>query len=212
MRQQLVGHGMRLSRARALLTGTTFTIIAVVSCTQGVANDLSRAGDELNSVGRQDSALAIGAGRIGPTQLCDSLQTVVHHWQAVRDTQIQSEGITWPARLVDLGEENVLFESSWLDHQLIWRVSTDSRRFQSAHGIKIGMLLGDVVTRRIELILRREEGAFVIDVPVDGITISVDESSSRRISSDTTSRSLAALAGDAMITRLAVTGDCRSRR
>jgi hypothetical protein len=152
----------------------------------------------------------ISAHGIGGISLCQPLTAVRHRFPATRDTLIESEGQKWPAKVVPLGRDRILFEGSWIDTTRVWRFSTTSRRYRTPHGYHVGMTLGDLLDRHEQLRFAYEEGYIVITLVSDQVDVLPDDATAREFlrRSPTAYDSLEALPRSARIKEIVVSGTC----
>jgi len=122
---------------------------------------------------------------IGPLRFCDPLVRVDSLWPATRDTTLESEGITWPAKVVSVaGGGTLLVESSWMDHAHVWRASTDAASARSVGGLRVGMKGQEILDLGFELTVKYAEGYPYLKVANRGIALEVDSASTMALARD----------------------------
>src|SRR5437870_990389 len=82
-------------------------------------------------------------------RLCGLLRDANIAFQDVRDTVMTGEdGSGWPSKVVTVrGDEWIIVESSWIDRTHVWRFTTNSSKYQTPHGARVGMSLQDLLDR-----------------------------------------------------------------
>lgn len=115
---------------------------------------------------------------LGGVPLCAPLALVRARFPAARDTTIESEGESWPGRVVPRADgSRLLFESSWTDTTSVWRASTDSREVEGPGGLRVGAAVADVVAAGEPATVSEPEGILVITFARRGVAAEVDDSS-----------------------------------
>jgi len=154
----------------------------------------------------------ISASGVGGVRLCQPLSVVRDRFPTARDTVIQSESLEkWPAKIVHLTKgENVLFESSWIDTTHIWRASTNSLRYRTKRGYRVGTTLGVLHQRHERLRFSYAEGDIVITLVSENVDFMPDDSTARLFlhRSPTAFDSLDQLPPSTRIQEFVVNGDC----
>jgi hypothetical protein len=161
------------------------------------------------AVSQADSTISVRG--IGGFRLCQPMSTVRPRFPLARDTIIESEGAKWPAKVVPAGDGQILFEASWIDTTHVWRIGTNSARYPTPHGYRVGMTLGDVRARGEKLRFSYAEGYIVITLLSDQVDFLPDDSTARAFLSRSPRAfdSLEALPRSARIKDLGVSADCR---
>jgi hypothetical protein len=115
-------------------------------------------------------------------RLCDSLKSVRKQFAQAQDTLIVGEAESdWPGVVVHLGDhEWILFETSWLDRTHIWRITTNSSRYRTRRGYRVGTSVDELVRRGEKLNFDYPEGYLAIDIVSEDVGFQVDDSSARR--------------------------------
>ncbi len=162
------------------------------------------------AVAQGDSTISIdGIGGVG---LCQLMSAVHVRFPLARDTLMESEGVRWPAKVVPLGGgQQILFEASWIDTTHVWRIGTNSPRYRTPRGYRVGMTLGDVRAKGEKLRFGYAEGYIVITLVSDQVDFLPDDSTAREFLSRSPRAfdSLEALPPTAHIKDLGVNADCR---
>ncbi len=158
----------------------------------------------------------ITARGIGALRLCEALRRVNGLFPVARDTIIAGEGDSrWPSKVVSLGSsEWMIFESSWIDTTHVWRIATNSPRYQTLHGARVGMSINDLLRHGDALEFSYPEGYVVITLHQDSVSFLVDDHSAAEFWThfDFKADSVDALrimSHDARVKELITGGDCR---
>jgi hypothetical protein len=153
---------------------------------------------------------------IGALHMCERLRRANVVFPNAGDTVITGEGFTiWPSKLVALGgNEWIMVESSWIDTAHVWRVTTNSPRYQAPHGARVGMSIQDMLDRHQELGFSYPEGEVVVTLVRDSVSFLVDDHSATEFWAHVDYKSdsvdaLAILDHAARIRELFVSGSCK---
>jgi hypothetical protein len=116
---------------------------------------------------------------------------------------------------VQLGADgSILFESSWADTSHLWRISTNSPRFESRSGLRVGSRVDKLLARGDSLEAEYAEGRLALYLPRDTVGFLIDDSSeavfSRRFNDQDDPRRV--LSPSAQIKYLVIVADCRSSK
>ncbi len=153
---------------------------------------------------------------IGGLHMCESLRRVNALFPGARDTLVTGEGDTgWPSKIVSLGNaEWALFESSWIDTTHLWRATTNSPRYRTAHGVRVGMSIDDLLQRQERMEFSYPEGYVVATLARDSVSFLVDDHSAAEFwarfdfKADSVD-ALKVLSHEARITHLFTGGSCK---
>lgn len=163
-------------------TPAILSLILGVSC--AVREDGHVAASSNASSSTSDSTeFAIKASGLDSLRLCDSLARVDRVFGIVRDTLILGEDgqLAWPGRRVLVDSNSwLLFETSWTDSVRVSRISTNSRRFVTPRGYRVGMTMRELLTKDTSLSVQFEEGIPVIYVRAESIAFLLEESAASR--------------------------------
>jgi hypothetical protein len=170
----------------------------------------------LGSAAVPQQAGQITARSIGGLQMCERLRRVNELFPAARDTLVMGEGDTgWPSKIVSVDETGwVLFESSWVDTTHVWRATTNSRRYQTPHGVRVGMSIGDLLRQKESMEFSYPEGYVVGTLVRDSVSFLVDDHSATDFwarfdfKADSVD-ALKVLSHEARITQLFTGGSCK---
>ena len=128
----------------------------------------------------ETQTLRVSPDGIGQLRFCEPLSRVNALWPNVRDTTIASEGAEWPAKVVQLDKGTILFESSWIDHEYVWRASTDAPSARTSSGYAVGLTVGDLLDRGVHTTVDLPEGYLIVNLPSEGVSVSIDSASARQ--------------------------------
>ena len=194
---------------RACILGS---MILLVACSSREHPRASGAHDT-SSVDSSTLGLQLITGTsLAGVNLCDPLTRVDSVFPAARDTVVTSEGEGWPSRIVALSPDAyMLFESSWADTLHVWRISTNSTRFQSRGGLRVGQTIDRLIANGDSLEFEYPEGGLALNVPRDSVGFLVDDRSTAEFSRrfDYHSNPRTVLSPRARITSLVIVADCR---
>src|SRR5215472_7184683 len=94
----------------------------------------------------------IGPRGIDPVTFCSPLQDLQKLFPKARSTVRGSEDQEWKAKIVGLGKGQwLLAEGSWLDSTRIWRLTTNSNRYVTINGIRVGDTVQSLVDRHFDI-------------------------------------------------------------
>jgi hypothetical protein len=132
----------------------------------------------------------ITAKALGAFHLCDTLGRVGSVFPSARDTtapEAERSSTLWgPAELPLSGiakvmrvgrDEWVLFETESIDSVHVWRIRTNSSRYQTPHGYRVGMLATDLLHSGASLEVLAPIGVLYLEA--DSVSFLVDDSSAR---------------------------------
>jgi len=159
-------------------------------------------------------ALQISSTAIAGVRVCDPLTSVRKAFPQARDTLIgdESDSDSTPGTIVHLSEDQwILFETSSLDPTRIWRIATNSPRYRTGHGYRVGMSVDQILRRGEKLSFGYPEGYLAIDIVSENIGFQVEESAARRFFSHVGYKEdpLRALDKNARIKLFGIGRDCR---
>ena len=82
----------------------------------------------------------IDSNRMGDIQLCDKISDIIKGYTNVKHMRFEGdEGESWPGEKIMLDKKEwILIEASWIDTTRIWRISTNSPKYTTVNGYKIG--------------------------------------------------------------------------
>jgi hypothetical protein len=92
------------------------------------------------SIFKGQNDYVIDSTRMGDIKLCDKISKVVKKYTIDKHLRFEGdEGVSWPEERISLNNnEWVLIEASWVDTTRIWRISTNSSKYTTVNGYKIG--------------------------------------------------------------------------
>ena len=152
---------------------------------------------------------------IGAVRFCEGLRRVNALFPTARDTIMTGEGDDgWPSKIVSLGNgEWITFESSWVDTTHIWRVTTNSPKYHTPGGARVGMSIDDLLRRHQKLEFSYPEGYVVITISRDSVSFLVDDHSATvfwsRFDYRDSLNALNIMSHEARIKQLFAGADCR---
>ncbi len=130
----------------------------------------------------------ITAKALGAFHLCDTLGRVDAIFPSARDTTPLRESSTkfdlaepplsGIAKVLRVGrDEWVLFETESIDSVHVWRIRTNSSKYQTPRGYRVGMLAIDLLHSGANLEVLAPIGFLYLEA--DGVSFLVDDSSAR---------------------------------
>ena len=163
------------------------------------------------SLGAQ-TPVVLDSNALGPIRACAPLSVVNRVFPSARDTVIRGEDNSpWPAKVVSLDSSTWLtVESSWADTLHVWTIRTNSSRFHTRRGYRVGMRLGNLIAKGEHFTAEIAEGQLGLTLVSEGIGVGIDARSAAQFpddwpaGQDATTR----LNPDAIITVLAAGGSC----
>ena len=145
----------------------------------------------------------VSATALAGIHLCEPLSGLTGRLPKLRDTTVESEGTQWPGKLLRLnGGAQILFEASWADKSHIWRITTNSVRFRTSRGARVGMTVGALRDTGVRLRLEEEEGVAVLTDVSEGVSFTLEAAPG-------TTNSLDELPSSTRLRQLIITADCR---
>jgi len=158
-------------------------------------------------------SLLVTPTSFGPLLLCQPLDAARTLFPTARDTVASGESDDqWPSLVVtSTAGHTTLFESSWIDHNHVWRVSTTDPRYASRRGYRVGTPIAALRARGDVLRLTDPEGILVLHDITEAQYFLIDEAAAARyLALDTTfSLDPRLLDSTATIRMLFVSGYCR---
>ncbi|SRR6266446_9510453 len=158
----------------------------------------------------------VSGSALAGVHLCDALAQIVSLFPSARDTIVRGEGDSkWPSKVLQVGADgSILFESSWVDTSHVWRISTNSPRFESRSGLRVGSRVDKLLARGDSLEAEYAEGRLALYLPRDSVGFLIDPNSeavfSRRFNEHDDPRRV--LSPNAQIKYLVIVADCRSSK
>lgn len=92
------------------------------------------------SFNQQENDFIIDSSRVGDIKLCDKISDIIKKYPNSIAMEFEGdEGVTWKGQKILLAaNEWILIEASWLDSTKIWRISTNSTKYSTVNGYKVG--------------------------------------------------------------------------
>jgi hypothetical protein len=157
----------------------------------------------------QSPTLDFSGSGVGPLRFCDPLTRVDSLWPTAIDTTLESEGVTWPGKVIRVaGGGNLLLEASWFDSAHVWRASTDAAGARGPAGLRVGMNGREMLNLDLELTVTYAEGHPYLEVGDHGIAVELDSASAEALAQAATAHD--SIVGTAVVVRLLAHGPrCR---
>jgi len=92
------------------------------------------------SIDKQSNDLTIDSKRIGDIQLCTKISDIVKKYPNAKPMDFEGdEGATWEGFKITFPNRKwIIIEASWIDSDKIWRITTNSAKYTTINGYKIG--------------------------------------------------------------------------
>ena len=167
----------------------------------------------LAATGAAQAAFVLDSNALGQIKVCAPLASVVRIFPQARDTLVDGEGDTrWPAKIANLDRATWVFlESSWADTTHVWRISTNSPRFRTRRGYRVGMRLSELIAKGEHFTAEIAEGQLGLFLVSEGIGLGIDARAAAAFPYDWPAGADATTRVDpnAQIIYLAAGGECR---
>ncbi len=164
------------------------------------------------SAAAAQASLVLDSNALGSLHACDRLSTINRAFPQARDTVIHGEGDSrWPAKMAHLDHDTwVIFESSWADTTHLWTIRTNSLRFRTRRGYRVGMKVGDLIKKGEHFTAELAEGQLGLTLVSENIGVGIDASAEAKFPYDWPAGkdATAILDPNARITILAAGGSC----
>jgi hypothetical protein len=122
----------------------------------------------------------ITEGGIGIIHLGDSLASIDKKFSNVENQIITSEGIEWNAKLISLENGEWILAESTTNDGLISRLHTNSKKFKTNSGIKLGNKLSAILKNKEDIGVNIDEGFLSLRLYKEGVSISIDSVSANK--------------------------------
>jgi len=194
----LVGDRMRATRAEVVASRRRWQALVVVVLAASPA--CARA--------QRDAVLSTKG--LGGVAMCAPLEQVRSVFPQVRDTVLRDPDweTSWLAKVAYLGGgEWVLFDPGWDDPAHLRAIETNSPRYRTGRGYRVGMRVRDLVDRGEPMEMHFEEGVLVVRLLADSVAFLIDDAAAERFFQqhpNYTEASVRDLPPDARIARFAV--------
>ena len=92
------------------------------------------------SIDKQSNDLSIDSKRIGDFQLCTKISDLIKKYPKAKPMDFEGdEGATWKGfKITFPNQEWIIIEASWIDTDKIWRMTTNSSKYTTINGYKVG--------------------------------------------------------------------------
>lgn len=125
---------------------------------------------------RPDASL-ITSTTIGKLRLGDSFTKVDSYYDSVDTLEMESEGVSWPAKRVDLGKGEWILVESTSGKGTIDRLHTNSGYFHTRSGCRVGQRLAEALTAVRDAEVDLPEGILSVRLNQDSVSVDVDDRS-----------------------------------
>ncbi len=124
--------------------------------------------------------LEISEGGIGIINLGDSLSSIDRKFSDIKNRTITSEGIEWDAKLISLENGEWILAESTTNDGLISRLHTNSKKFKTDSGIKLGDELATILKNKENVGVNIDEGFLSLRLYKEGVSVSIDSVSANK--------------------------------
>lgn len=129
----------------------------------------------VQSAERTPPDLIITGDGLATVRVCARLDTIAAVFDSVRDTLIESEGLSWPAKVVTIGDGDAVFSSSWSDTVRVWTIIVSSPSVRTRRGYSVGMTVGSIMRAGEVLTAHVGEGMLSLQLAGEHIGAQVDD-------------------------------------
>lgn len=127
---------------------------------------------------RPDASL-ITSTTIGKLRLGDSFMNIESYYDKVDTLEMESEGVSWPAKRVNLGNGEWILAESTSGKGIIDRLHTNSGFFHTRSGCRVGQRLAKVLMAAPNAGVDLPEGILSIRLNDDSVSVDVDDRSEK---------------------------------
>ena len=131
-----------------------------------------------NQKDRTDASL-ITSTTMGKLRLGDSFRKIENYYDKVDTLEMESEGVSWPAKRINLGNGEWILAESTTGKGTIDRLNTNSGFFHTRSGCRVGQQLAKVLTAEPNADLDLPEGILSIRLNDDSVSVDVDDRSEK---------------------------------
>jgi hypothetical protein len=158
----------------------------------------------------------IDVHRMGDIRLCDNISDVAKQFKSIENLSFEGdEGVTWTGKKVKLSDKEwILLESSWIDSSKIWRISTNSTKYTTENGYRIGDNVAKIKQNHDEILYNESEQGFELKSHSIRFGFSIEEKYTddfyKKISDCNNCLDFQKFINDnATITEIIISGDCK---
>jgi hypothetical protein len=141
-----------------------FTILVFACRTPDKRNDRSEAS-------------LITSTTIGKLRLGDNFRKIESYYDRVDTLEMESEGVSWPAKRVNLANGQWILAESTSGNGIIDRLHTNSGYFHTRSGCRVGQRLADVLRSAPNADVDLPEGILSVRLNEDSVSVDVDDRS-----------------------------------
>jgi len=127
---------------------------------------------------RSDASL-ITSTTMGKLRLGDSFRKVESYYDKVDTLEMESEGVSWPAKRINLGNGEWILAESTSGNGTIDRLHTNSGFFHTRSGCRVGQQLAKALTAEPNADVDLPEGILSIRFNDDSVSVDVDDRSEK---------------------------------
>jgi hypothetical protein len=104
----------------------------------------------------------VDSERMGDICLCDNISDVIKRFKSVENMTFEGdEGVPWIGKKIKLSEKEwISIEASCIDSTRIWRISTNSRKYVTTNGYRIGDKIAKIKQDHEEISYYESEAGF----------------------------------------------------
>jgi len=123
------------------------------------------------------SEFEITEGGIGNVLIGDSFIALDDKFSNVDTLSIYSEGFSWPAKKIDLGNDEWILAESGDGGFTISRLHTNSKKYKTPKGFYIGQTFDEILNSDTEISVNVEEGVLSIRLSDEKVSVKLDSAS-----------------------------------
>ena len=158
----------------------------------------------------------IDVHRMGDIRLCDNISDVAKRFKFVENMSLEGdEGVSWTGKKIKLSDsEWILLEASWIDSSKIWRISTNSKKYTTENGYRIGDNVAKIKQNHDKISYDVSEQGFGIKSHLISFGFSIEEKYTndfyKKLSECNNCLDFQKFINDnATITEIIISGDCK---
>lgn len=121
----------------------------------------------------------ITEGGIGKILLGEPINSIDNEFEKIDTLTMDSEGNSWPAKRIDLGNgEWILVESNDYDNKII-RLHTNSKKYKTSKGFHIGQTIGEIMKKGEKVGVDVDEGFVSVRLYGEKVSVTIDSISEK---------------------------------
>jgi hypothetical protein len=169
-----------------------------------------------SSLSSKQNDHVIDVHRMGDIRLCDNISEVAKRYKSVEKKSFEGdEGVSWTGKKVKLSDgEWILLEASWIDSTKIWRISTNSKKYITVNGFRIGDNVAKIKQNQDKISYDESEQGFELQSHLISFGFTIEEKYTndfyKKLSECNNCLDFQKFINDnATITEIIISGDCK---